>query len=171
MAEEALRELAGRVLAACSSVPGRRPLTIATAESCTGGLVADALTDVPGSSGSVLGGLVAYSDQLKHDMLDVPGATLAAHGAVSAQVALAMATGARDRFGADLAVAVTGIAGPGGGTEGKPVGLVYVAVAYPGGADVERHVWGGDRLANKRASAGAALELLARTAETRSGRP
>ncbi len=135
-------------------------LTVATAESCTGGLVASAITDVSGSSGYFRGAIVAYADGAKATLLDVPRDALAAHGAVSAQVGRAMAEGARQRLGVDLAAAVTGIAGPGGGTAAKPVGLTYVAVADAGEVVVRRFVWRGDRLANKLASAEAALELL-----------
>src|SRR5262249_13432432 len=103
-----------------------RGATLATAESCTGGMVAAELTAVPGSSDVFLGAAVTYSNQLKHDMVGVPEEVLARHGAVSAEAAAAMADGALTRLGADVAVAVTGIAGPGGGTEEKPVGLVYV---------------------------------------------
>jgi PncC family amidohydrolase len=157
-----LVELAARLQARCL-VQG---LTVATAESCTGGLVAHLLTEVPGSSGYVRGGIVAYANAVKQAELGVPEAVLEAHGAVSAQVAVAMAEGARRRLGTDLGVGVTGVAGPDGGTEAKPVGLVYVAVAGPGEApvDVRRYLWAGDRSQNKRDSAEAALEmLLART--------
>lgn len=137
-----------------------RGLTVATAESCTGGLVAHLLTEVPGSSRYVRGGIVAYADDVKHSQLGVPAAMLEAHGAVSAQVALAMAEGVRGRLGTDLGVGVTGVAGPDGGSESKPVGLVYVAVAGLGPAEVRRCMWAGDRSENKRLSAGAALEML-----------
>jgi PncC family amidohydrolase len=142
-----------------------RSLTVGTAESCTGGLVASAITDVPGSSGYFRGAVVAYADQAKRALLGVPADVLAAHGAVSAQVARAMAEGARDRLGVDLAAAVTGVAGPGGGSEAKPVGLTYVAVADAGGVEVRRHQWTGDRIANKVASAAAALELAIERAD------
>ena len=151
-----LRDLAERLQATCRAAH----LRVALAESCTGGRVADALTDVPGSSGYLAGGVVAYEDAAKTAILGVPRDALAAHGAVSAQVALAMAEGARARFAADLAVAVTGIAGPGGATPGKPVGLTYVAVADATGNAVRRFAWSGDREANKASSAEAALELL-----------
>ena len=108
-----------------------RGLTLATAESCTGGLVAARLTSVPGSSDVFLGGVVAYANEVKEAELDVPAEVLAEHGAVSAETAAAMARGARERLGADVAVAVTGIAGPGGGTPEKPVGLVYLHAAGP----------------------------------------
>ncbi len=151
-----LRDLAERLQATCLAAH----LRVALAESCTGGRVADALTDVPGSSGYLAGGVVAYEDAAKTAILGVPRDALAAHGAVSAQVALAMAEGARARFAADLAVAVTGIAGPGGATPGKPVGLTYVAVADVTGNAVRRFAWSGEREANKASSAEAALELL-----------
>jgi len=137
-----------------------RGATVALAESCTGGIVAAALTAIPGSSGYFLGGVVSYSDEAKRDLLGVDAATLEAHGAVSAQVARAMAEGARGRFGAAVAAAVTGIAGPDGGTPEKPVGLTYVAVADADGVDVRRFVWPGDRAANRRDSAVAVLEAL-----------
>src|SRR5665811_1740388 len=120
MADPDLRARAERLQGLCLA----SGLRVAVAESCTGGRVADALTDVPGSSGYVAGGIVAYEDAAKEALLGVPSSVLAAHGAVSAQVAVAMAQGAREQLRADLAVAVTGIAGPGGATAGKPVGLV-----------------------------------------------
>lgn len=156
MARDELRGLAGRVQEICLGAG----LTVATAESCTGGRVADALTDVAGASGYLRGGVVAYADAVKEALLDVPAVLIAQHGAVSAQVARAMAAGARERLGADLAVAITGIAGPSGATPGKPVGLAYVAVADPAGVEIRRFTWSGDREANKASSARAALELL-----------
>jgi PncC family amidohydrolase len=156
MAGESLRELAAQIQEACE----RRCLTVAVAESCTGGLIADAITDTPGASAWFAGGVVAYSNASKVRLLDVPADVLEAHGAVSAQVAQAMARGACERFGAQVAVAVTGVAGPGGGTAAKPVGLTYVAVAGKLGSDVRRFGWTGDRQANKQASARAALEML-----------
>lgn len=145
-----------------------RGLTVATAESCTGGLVAHLITQVPGSSGYFRGGIVAYSDSVKAALLGVPEEALARHGAVSAQVAVAMAEGARARVGADLGVGVTGVAGPDGGTDSKPVGLVYVAVASGGAPAVQRFAWPHDRDGNKRASAEAALRMLLAAAEGRS---
>jgi len=135
-------------------------LRVSTAESCTGGLVGHLITEVAGSSEYYLGGYVTYSNDLKRSAVGVPADVLDAHGAVSAQTAVAMAVGARERTAADLAVAVTGVAGPGGGSDAKPVGLTYVAVADPVGVAVRRFVWSGDRAANKRSSAEAALDLL-----------
>ncbi len=163
--EAGLVVLAGRLQARCLAAG----LTVATAESCTGGLVAHLITQVAGSSGYFLGGVVAYSDAVKVAQLAVPQGVLDAHGAVSAQVARAMADGARARFGADLAVSVTGIAGPDGGTPAKPVGLTYLAVAGPAGTDVRRVVWPGDRSANKLSSAGLALEMLLAGADAAAG--
>lgn len=154
--DDELLTLAQRVGAACRT----KRVTIATAESCTGGLVAHLITEVPGSSAYFAGGLVTYANDAKTALVDVPVDVLEAHGAVSAQVARAMAEGARRRLGTDLAVAVTGVAGPEGGTAAKPVGLTYVAIADADGDDVRRHQWGTDRSANKRASAGAALALV-----------
>ncbi len=136
-------------------------LTLATAESCTGGLVAHRITDVPGSSAYFVGGIVAYANEAKEALLGVQPETLAAHGAVSEEVAREMARGARQRLGADVAVAITGIAGPAGGTPDKPVGLTYVALSAPGVELVERHVWTQGRQENKHASAEAALRLVA----------
>ena len=147
--------LAARLQRACLAA-GR---TIGTAESCTGGALAAAITANPGSSGYFRGGIVSYANEVKRDRLGVGADLLAAHGAVSAQVALAMAAGARDAVGADIGVATTGVAGPDGGTADKPVGLVYVAVADGEGADVRRHQWSGDRAGNVTASVVAALEL------------
>lgn len=142
-----------------------RGLTVAAAESCTGGLVAHLITEVPGSSGYFRGGVVAYSDDVKREALGVGDEVLRAHGAVSAQVAMAMAEGARARLGADLGAGVTGIAGPDGGSGAKPVGLVYVAVAGGLTPVVQRFLWPHDREGNKRASAEAVLRLLLDAAE------
>jgi nicotinamide-nucleotide amidase len=137
---------------------------MAAAESCTGGLVGHVITQVPKSSDHFLGGIVSYSDAVKVELLGVSGELLKQLGAVSAEVAEAMTSGTLDRFpAAHVAVAVTGIAGPDGGSEEKPVGLTYVAAALRGGAAVvQRHTWPHDRDGNKRASALAAIELAAR---------
>ena len=134
--------------------------TIATAESCTGGLIASRLTDISGSSAYVLGGVVAYSNEAKMSLLNVRQGTLIAYGAVSEPTATEMASGARALFNTDFALSVTGIAGPGGGTADKPVGLTYIGLASADGVQVRRFIWEGDRIANKRQSADAALGML-----------
>jgi len=139
-----------------------RGLTLALAESCTGGLVGHRVTDVPGSSDYYRGSVVAYASDVKEALLRVAPETLARHGAVSEESAREMARGARRVIQADLALSVTGIAGPTGGTPEKPVGLVYVALAAADGEWAERHVWDGDRQENKARSAEAALDLLRR---------
>ena len=134
---------------------------LATAESCTGGAIAAALTDIAGSSDVFERGFVVYSNEAKTELLGVPAALIARHGAVSHEVAAAMAAGALAHSRADLAVSVTGIAGPGGGTPTKPVGLVYIGCAGRGGVpSVERHVFAGDRAAVRAATVQRALELL-----------
>jgi nicotinamide-nucleotide amidase len=156
VADDPLVALAARLQERCMV----RGVHLATVESCTGGLVGHVLTETPGSSAFYVGGFVTYSDQLKRELVGVPADVLAAHGAVSAQTAIAMATGGRARAHADLGAAVTGIAGPDGGSAAKPVGLTYVAVADDAGTTVRRHLWTGTRSDNKRASAQALLELL-----------
>jgi nicotinamide-nucleotide amidase len=153
--DESLPVVVGRLLAA-------RGLSLALAESCTGGLVGHQLTDVPGSSAYLDRGFVAYSNAAKQALLGVPAELLARHGAVSAECAEAMARGARAQAGTDLGLAVTGIAGPSGGTPAKPVGLVFVGVADARAVAVERHRFGQDRAANKALAALRALDLLRR---------
>jgi PncC family amidohydrolase len=156
MADDPLVRLAARVGERCLALGAR----IATVESCTGGLVGHLITETPGSSAFYVGGFVTYSDESKQAMVGVPVDVLRAHGAVSAQTAMAMAAGGRARTGAEIGVSVTGIAGPDGGSPAKPVGLTYVAVADADGIEVRRHMWAGSRAENKRASAQAALELV-----------
>ena len=139
-----------------------RGWTLGVAESCTGGLVTDAITEIPGSSAYLIGGIVAYANRIKRDLVGVPEELLETHGAVSFAVALAMAQGVRHALGTDVGLSTTGIAGPTGGTPDKPVGTVYVAVSSPLGDRVEHYVWSADRRGNKRLSAGAVLELLER---------
>jgi nicotinamide-nucleotide amidase len=139
-----------------------RGLTLATAESCTGGLVAARLTEVPGSSDVFLGAVVAYANAVKEGELGVPAEVIARYGAVSAETAAAMAQGARERLGADLAVAVTGIAGPDGGTPEKPVGLVHLHVAGPEGGRDQRLDLPGDRETIRTRATVAALHLVRR---------
>jgi len=137
-----------------------RKLKLALAESCTGGLIAHRVTNVPGSSNAFLAGIAAYSNAAKTDLLGVPEELIRKHGAVSPEVAEAMAEGAAARTGADIAVGVTGIAGPGGGTAEKPVGLVYVGLKTPDGVSSTRHIFGGSRQEIKQRSANAALNLI-----------
>ncbi len=163
MTNAQLSDAAKRVLELCRA----RGLLVATAESCTGGLVAAALTEIPGSSDVVDRGFVTYSDEAKRAMLGVPAATLKRYGAVSAQTAKAMAAGALKNSRADLAVSITGIAGPGGGSKHKPVGLVHFAAASRDGRRMARKRLYGDigrRRVRQRsvAEALALLQLLAR---------
>jgi nicotinamide-nucleotide amidase len=157
--DSALREKAAQVLELCRA----RGLKVATAESCTGGLVAGALTEIAGSSDVVDRGFVTYSNDAKEAMLGVPPATLARHGAVSAETAAAMAVGALEKSSADIVVAITGIAGPGGGTQQKPVGLVHFAAASRDGRNLARERRYGDvgRQSVREQSVAEALDLLA----------
>lgn len=155
---DALEVVVGRLLE-------ERGMTLAVAESCTGGLIGHRITNVPGSSVYYKGSITAYAYDVKELVLHVQHDTLYYHGAVSKQTALEMARGVRRTFRADIGLAVTGIAGPGGGMPGKPVGLVYVALVTPGGERVERYLWDGNRQENKEHSAEAALGLLHRYLE------
>ncbi len=138
-----------------------RGLTLAVAESCTGGLIGHLLTNVPGSARCFVGGVAAYHGRAKTALLGVPAETLREHGSVSAEAAVAMARGVRERLDTDIGVGVTGIAGPTGGSEARPVGLVYLALTSRDGRTLaRREVWTGDREANKAQSAQAALELI-----------
>ena len=139
-----------------------RGLTLATAESCTGGLIAAALTSIAGSSSVVMCGFVTYSNAAKQRMVGVPEAMLAEHGAVSEAVARQMAEGALREGGVDIALSCTGIAGPGGATPGKPVGLVFIGCARKGGeTQVLRRVFPGDRAAVRAATVAEALAMAA----------
>ncbi len=137
-----------------------KKLTLATAESCTGGLLASRITDVPGSSAYFLGGIVAYSYEAKASLLGVSWDTLNTKGAVSSEAVIEMARGARKVFNVDIAVSVSGIAGPGGGTPDKPVGTVWVGLATPSGEEARHFVWDGDRIRNKQLSSEAALQFI-----------
>jgi nicotinamide-nucleotide amidase len=141
-------------------------LTVAVAESCTGGMVGALITDQPGSSAYFLGGVIAYSDDVKRDQLAVAPALLKRMGAVSSEVAQAMAEGARSRFRADMAAGVTGIAGPEADGSDKPVGLTYIAVASARGTASHEYRFGGDRWSNRRQAAVQALRLLAEEARS-----
>lgn len=137
-----------------------RNLTVACGESCTGGLLMHRFTNIPGSSAYFLGGVVAYSNGVKHSVLGVQEHTLNVFGAVSEQIAAAMARGVRALVGAKLGVGITGIAGPDGGTPEKPVGLTYISLVTADMSMTKRFLWTGDRMANKEASADAALQML-----------
>ncbi|ARU62541.1 competence/damage-inducible protein A [Tumebacillus avium] len=152
--DESLEVKAGQLLQAAGQ-------TFATAESCTGGLIGKMITDLPGSSAYFNGGVVSYHNEVKQRVLGVEEAVLKAHGAVSAECAVQMADGAKRVLGTDWAVSVTGIAGPGGGSEEKPVGLVYIAVSGPGGTTVNQHQWKhGDRTQIRLRAAKTALYSL-----------
>jgi PncC family amidohydrolase len=153
MAEKQLESVVGELLRS-------QGLTLSVAESCTGGLLGHLLTNVPGSSDYFIGGVIAYAYDAKERVLGVRHSTLYDHGAVSEQTALEMARGARRLFGTDLALSVTGIAGPGGGMPDKPVGLVYIALSTRDQNVCHRFAWESDREGNKVHSAQAALELL-----------
>ena len=138
-----------------------RELTLATAESCTGGLVADRITNIPGSSEYFAGGVVAYSNDVKVAILGVSADTLFAHGAVSRETVLEMARGARRILNADVAVSISGIAGPGGGLPNKPVGTTWIGLGTSDGVWTHSRQFEGDRMENKAASAEVALQILA----------
>lgn len=137
-----------------------RNWTICAAESCTGGLVLSSLTDISGSSAYVLGGIVTYSNEAKMQFVGVQASTLEAYGAVSEQTALEMALGVKKAFNANVAISVTGIAGPGGGSPEKPVGLVYIGAIVEQVLLVRRYLWQGNRIENKEQSAAAALSFV-----------
>jgi nicotinamide-nucleotide amidase len=160
--EDTLSVLAGQV----GRLLRQRDLKLALAESCTGGLIGSLITDVPGSSDYFLGSAVTYAYSAKEAILGVRKETLAAHGAVSPETAAEMAQGARRLFGADLAVSVTGIAGPTGAAPNKPLGLVCIHLSAPDAELGEQHVWDSDRTGNKRLFAGSALRLMIRYLET-----
>ena len=150
----------GKIEEAIIRLLTKRKQTLALAESCTGGGIAHRLTNVPGASVVFLGGIVAYSNAAKQKFLGVRAKSLARHGAVSEAVARAMAEGAREKFGADFALAVTGIAGPTGGTKAKPVGTVFIALAGAPGTAVERKFNPCGRERFKDLTAQQALEML-----------
>jgi CDP-diacylglycerol--glycerol-3-phosphate 3-phosphatidyltransferase len=152
------------------AVLARERFTVSVAESFTGGLLGSLITDRPGSSAYFLGGVIAYANDVKRDELGVPADMIARFGAVSREVALAMADGVRARFGSSLAAAITGIAGPGGGDSKKPVGLTYVAIASEWGRRCEEYTFAGDRWSNRRQAAAQALRLLIEEARVGAGR-
>lgn len=138
----------------------QQKLTLATAESCTGGLIAHLITNIAGSSEYFLGGIVSYSNESKANLLNVSWDTLNAKGAVSKETVIEMAIGARKKLKADIAVSVSGIAGPGGGTPDKPVGTTWVGLATPSQVEARRFIWHGNREENKKLSAEAALQFI-----------
>lgn len=148
--------LAENIVTICAG----KSLCLATAESCTGGLISACLTEIPGSSAVVDRGFVVYSNRAKHELLGVPAALLEKHGAVSKQVASAMAAGALKRSGTNIAIAVTGVAGPGGGTAAKPVGLVHLALAIDDRIEPAKAVFDGDRQAVRLATLNQALRMI-----------
>jgi len=134
--------------------------TLAVAESCTGGMLGGWLTAVPGSSVYFLGGVISYAASVKVSLLGVPPGVTLEYGAVSAECALAMALGVRKLVGADVGISITGVAGPGGGTEAKPVGTTFLALVGPSSERVEHKIWHGDRAANREQSARFALQMI-----------
>lgn len=153
MTEETLEILAGELLRL-------RGWQLATAESCTGGLVGHRLTNVPGSSDYYLGGVIAYANEAKVHLLGVSLETLETCGAVSRETVLEMATGVRQLLSADIGLSVSGIAGPGGGTPEKPLGLTWIGLSAPGYENAWKYIWKGDRIRNKEHSAQAVLQRL-----------
>ena len=158
--ESGAAKLGSALAAEIGSLLRESHLTLATAESCTGGLVGDLITDIAGSSDYFLGSVVSYAYSAKEGILGVWHETLLAHGAVSPETAAEMAWGARRLFRSSIAVSMTGIAGPGGGTAEKPVGLVYMHLTADDAEIGERHIWDADRIGNKQRSAEAALALV-----------
>ena len=154
-------DLAAVVLEHCRA----RSLTIGVAESCTGGLLGARLTAIPGSSDVVLGGVIAYANRVKTEMLGVGAGDIEAHGAVSEEVARAMASGVRARLGADIGVGITGVAGPGGGTPGKPVGTVWIALDVRGDVSARRRAFIGDREEIRQRATQGALEMVRRAVQ------
>lgn len=144
---------------------GEKKLTIATAESCTGGLLAGALTEVAGSSEYLAGGCVTYSNEAKIALLGVNKAALEQHGAVSEEIAKQMARGARERLGTDVAVSITGVAGPDGGTEEKPVGLTWIGLSDAKADSAQTFLWESNRQGNRALSVEAAMKMLLEWAE------
>lgn len=142
------------------NVLSQKKLTVSTAESCTGGLISSRITDVPGSSVYFIGGIIAYSYEAKVGLLGVSWDTLNTKGAVSKETVLEMARGAVKTLGTDIAISVSGVAGPGGGTAEKPVGTTWVGLVTPDGEWTRHFVWNGDREQNKRYSSDAAFQLI-----------
>ncbi len=151
--QDSLEERVGKALK-------ERKLTLSVAESCTGGLMASCITDIPGSSQYFRGGVIAYQNDVKENILGVPHEIIAEHGVISEETVRAMATGCKRLFASDIAVAITGLAGPGGGSTETPVGVVYIAIADGTGVAARRFQWSGDRIQNKRSAVHAAITLI-----------
>lgn len=147
----------------------RYNLQLGIAESCTGGLMGSQLTDIPGSSAFFSGGVITYSYTAKETLLKVDPGDLLKYGAVSAEIAIQMANGARKLFNSDYGLSITGIAGPGGEMPGKPVGLTYLGLAFKAGVIWRKHIWSGNRSENKQYSVNAALQFLVDTILSREG--
>lgn len=165
MTDDSQLETAEDLLARAHELLLRTGLTVSVAESCTGGLLGAVLTERSGSSAYFLGGVLAYADEVKTGLLGVDGEVIAAHGAVSRPVALGMAGGVRRITGSDLAISITGIAGPTGGTDDKPVGTTFIGLSGLGAERVERFHWQGDRTENRANSVRAALQMLVQLIE------
>ena len=159
MMDQPLEVLAGTLLR-------QRHWRLAVAESCTGGLVGDRLTNVPGSSEYFMGGVIAYANEVKVNLLGVRQETIRQHGVVSREVVLEMARGVRQALAVEMGMSVSGIAGPGGGTPGKPVGLTWIGLSMEGYENAWRYLWKGDRVSNKARSAQAVLEQLVNCLQT-----
>lgn len=159
-----------RPQAAVGKALKEKGLKAAFAESCTGGLLSSLVTDVPGSSDYFIGSIVAYDNDVKKSALGVKEATLKRYGAVSRQCAIEMAKGAKKALGADIALSITGIAGPGGGRPGKPVGTVFIAIAYKKRLTVKKFLFKGPRKEIKKQSALGALEMLSKALGLKTGR-
>lgn len=138
----------------------RKGLTLSVAESCTGGMLGSVITSVPGSSGYFLGGAVTYSNDSKEDVLKVPGSVIVENGAVSEDTAISMAAGVKDLFGSDLSISITGIAGPGGGTDAKPVGLVWIGISAKDGTFARKFNFKGKRDDVRNSAVDASIRLL-----------
>ena len=151
--QDSLEEQVGKALK-------ERKLTLSVAESCTGGLMASRITDIPGSSQYFRGGIIAYQNDVKESILGVPPEVISEYGVISEETVRAMATGCQRLFASDIAVAITGLAGPGGGTAETPVGLVYIGVATSTGVVAHRFQWSGDRIQNKKSAVHAAITLI-----------
>lgn len=154
------REVQDKSVRLLGELLAKRGFHLGLAESCTGGMLGERITAASGASGYFLGGVISYDDKVKASVLGVPPDVIVAKGAVSAECALAMARGVRQLLSAEVAVSITGVAGPSGGTDVKPVGTTFIAVVTPQRERVEQYTWAGSRQENRRKSVDAALELI-----------